>query len=71
MTRTRLTPSLRVKVVSLVQIGRLDEARECQRSLLELQPGLTIASLQALPGEVCFSRNSSSLSGGVPHGRIV
>jgi TolB-like protein len=37
------SPSLRVKLVALVQIGRLDEARNCLRSLRELQPGLTIA----------------------------
>jgi tetratricopeptide (TPR) repeat protein len=37
------SPSLRGKVVSFVQTGRLDEARDFLRSLLELQPGLTIA----------------------------
>jgi adenylate cyclase len=37
------SPSLRVKVVSLAQLGRIDEARHWLRSLLELQPDLTIA----------------------------
>jgi adenylate cyclase len=66
----RLTPSLRVKVVSLVQIGRLEEARECLRSLLELQPGLTIALYRRYLARFCSNRNSSSLCGGLPQGRI-
>jgi TolB-like protein/class 3 adenylate cyclase len=37
------SPSLRVKVVSLAQLGRIEEARHWLRNLLELQPGLTIA----------------------------
>jgi TolB-like protein len=37
------SPALRVKVVSLAQLGRIEEAGDCLRSLLELQPGLTIA----------------------------
>jgi tetratricopeptide (TPR) repeat protein len=36
------SPSLRVKVVSLAQLGRIEEARQWLRSLLELQPGMTI-----------------------------
>ena len=37
------SPSLRVKVVLLAQLDRLAEARDALQSLLELQPGLTIA----------------------------
>jgi TolB-like protein len=37
------SPALRVKVVSLAQLGRIEEARDCLRSVLERQPGLTIA----------------------------
>jgi TolB-like protein/tetratricopeptide (TPR) repeat protein len=37
------SPALRVKVVSLTQLGRIEEARDCLQSLLERQPGLTIA----------------------------
>jgi TolB-like protein/class 3 adenylate cyclase len=37
------SPALRVKVVSLAQLGRIEEARRWLRTVLELQPGLTIA----------------------------
>jgi hypothetical protein len=37
------SPALRVKVVSLAQLGRIEEARDCLQSVLERQPGLTIA----------------------------
>jgi TolB-like protein/class 3 adenylate cyclase len=37
------SPALRVKVVSLTQLGRIEEARRWLRTVLKLQPGLTIA----------------------------
>jgi adenylate cyclase len=36
-------PSLRLKVALLAHLGRIEEARDCLRGLLELQPDLTIA----------------------------
>jgi tetratricopeptide (TPR) repeat protein len=46
----RYTPVLRVKVVALAQLGRIEEAEHCLRQVLELQPGLTIARLKNHPG---------------------
>jgi tetratricopeptide (TPR) repeat protein len=46
----RFTQVLRVKLVACAQLGRIDEARQCLRQVLELQPELTIARLQDYPG---------------------
>jgi adenylate cyclase len=41
---------LRVKVVACAHLGRLDEAQELLRHVLDLQPDLRIAGLKAHPG---------------------
>jgi TolB-like protein/class 3 adenylate cyclase/Tfp pilus assembly protein PilF len=41
---------LRVKVVACALLGRVEEARKVLQQVLELQPDLTIARLQAHPG---------------------
>ena len=43
----RFDPAMGVKVVACAHVGRLDEARECLKQRLELQPGLTIAGWKA------------------------
>ena len=42
----RFTPALRVKIVACAELGRLEEAGQCLRRVLELQPELTIARLK-------------------------
>jgi tetratricopeptide (TPR) repeat protein len=46
----RFTPMVRVKVVACAHLGRIEEGRKLLRQVLRLQPGLTIAGLQAYPG---------------------
>jgi adenylate cyclase len=46
----RYAPVLRVKLVALAQLDRIEEARSCLRQVLELQPDLTIARLTDYPG---------------------
>jgi hypothetical protein len=40
-------PALWLKVVSLAQLGRVEEARDWLNRMLELEAGLTIASFKA------------------------
>jgi adenylate cyclase len=42
-------PALRMKIVLLAQLGRIEEPRDSLRRLLELEPGLTIARYKASP----------------------
>jgi TolB-like protein/class 3 adenylate cyclase len=44
----RYSPSMRIKVVSCTQLGRIEKARYWLERLRELQPGLTIAGYKAL-----------------------
>ncbi|HEX5323176.1 MAG TPA: adenylate/guanylate cyclase domain-containing protein, partial [Capsulimonadaceae bacterium] len=44
----RYSPSMRIKVVSCAQLGRIEKARYWLERLRELQPGLTIAGYKAL-----------------------
>jgi adenylate cyclase len=44
--RPTFAPALRFQAVCLVELGRLDEARETVATLLQLEPGLTIAALR-------------------------
>jgi hypothetical protein len=51
LTRNRaLTPVLRLKLAACAQLGRIEEARQCLRQVLELQPELTITRLKDFPG---------------------
>jgi adenylate cyclase len=45
----RFTAVLRVKLVACAQAGRIEDARQCLRQVLELQPELTIAQLKNYP----------------------
>jgi adenylate cyclase len=65
------SPALRVKVVSLAQLGRIDEARHWLRSVLELQPGMTIAwygryGVPFLPPETLAVMVEGLLKAGLP-----
>jgi TolB-like protein len=46
----RFTPALRVKLVACAELGRIEEAGQCLRRVLELQPELTIARLKDYAG---------------------
>jgi adenylate cyclase len=48
-------PAMAAKVISCAHLGRIDEARECLKRRLELQPGLTIAEWKARGGAVKFA----------------
>ena len=45
-----ITPVLRLKLVACVHLGRIEEAHELLRQVLDRQPDLTIDGLKAYPG---------------------
>ncbi|HEX9536399.1 MAG TPA: adenylate/guanylate cyclase domain-containing protein, partial [Stellaceae bacterium] len=49
-TQPDYRPALRVKVAALVQLGRIDKARDWLKRLIEVQPGLTITRIEAYAG---------------------
>jgi adenylate cyclase len=49
-TQPDYRPALRVKVAALVQLGRIDKARDWLKRLIEIQPGLTITRIEAYAG---------------------
>ena len=39
----------RIKIISLVELGRLDEAKQVANEILEIAPGFTLAKLRNAP----------------------
>ena len=51
----RFFSMLRVKAASYAHLGRIEEARDCLKQLLDLQPGLTIAGLKTFWAEMLMA----------------
>ena len=49
-TAPRYIVAMRLKLICLAHLGRIDEARELLRRVLAVQPGLTIAAWKASIG---------------------
>src|SRR5260370_30207298 len=57
-TQPDYRPALRVKVAALVQLGRIDKARDWLKRLIEVQPGLTITRIEAYGGGALLTRTA-------------
>jgi hypothetical protein len=67
----RYAPAIRSKMVSCVQLGRIEEARSWVRRLLELHPRSTIAGWKAnavrfLPPEIVAVHVDALRQAGLP-----
>jgi hypothetical protein len=47
MQMPRYTPALRIKVATAALLGRVDEARQAARRLLDVSPSESVASVRA------------------------
>src|SRR5215469_10480924 len=57
----RHTSAYRVKTVACAHLGRVEEARECARRMLELQPEFTISGWQRTYGAFIFTPGSRAM----------
>jgi adenylate cyclase len=69
----RFIPGIRIKVVLCAHLGRIEEAREWLKRLLELQPTLTIAdyvkyAAMFMPPEVLSLQEEAFRKAGLPEG---
>ena len=57
----RFTSVLRIKVAAYARLGRLEEAQNCLRRVLDVQPGFSTASSKALLEEMAMPPEIVSL----------